>query len=202
MYACLGVTCHLHFWQNDQGLLHATAVTWGGGGGWTPNQSQHTKLTLEKKILPQLLPRFKLATFQLRIRRSNQQAVPAPEKHLHQCGRREGCGRGFGSYPILWCTSVRLLLPTTSGVTVTLPLPLSTAAFCFFCSSSRAFFAASNSSRSSIFSSILVGVLLNILDLEQQPCWGSFNEASWNWCHEVMPKHTVTAWGRKRTVTA
>ena len=26
MYACLAVTCHLHFWQNDQGLLHATAV--------------------------------------------------------------------------------------------------------------------------------------------------------------------------------
>ena len=23
---CLGVACHLHFWQNDWGLLHATAV--------------------------------------------------------------------------------------------------------------------------------------------------------------------------------
>ena len=29
MYACLGVTCHLHFWQNDRGLLRATAVTLG-----------------------------------------------------------------------------------------------------------------------------------------------------------------------------
>ena len=29
MHACLAVTCHLHFWQNDQGLLHATAVTRG-----------------------------------------------------------------------------------------------------------------------------------------------------------------------------
>ena len=29
VYACLGVSCHLHFWQNDQGLLRATAVTWG-----------------------------------------------------------------------------------------------------------------------------------------------------------------------------
>ena len=28
MYVCLGVTCHLHFWQNDQDLLRATAVTW------------------------------------------------------------------------------------------------------------------------------------------------------------------------------
>ena len=27
MYACLSVTCHLLFWQNDQGLLPATAVT-------------------------------------------------------------------------------------------------------------------------------------------------------------------------------
>ena len=27
MYACLAVTCHLHIWQNDQGLLHGTAVT-------------------------------------------------------------------------------------------------------------------------------------------------------------------------------
>ena len=26
VYACLSVTTHLHFWQNDQGLLRATAV--------------------------------------------------------------------------------------------------------------------------------------------------------------------------------
>ena len=38
----LGVTCHLHFWQNDQGLLSATVVE------QTPNKSQHKKLTLEK----------------------------------------------------------------------------------------------------------------------------------------------------------
>ena len=37
---CLGVTCRLHFWQNDRGLLHATAVT--RGVEWTP-----TKLALE-----------------------------------------------------------------------------------------------------------------------------------------------------------
>ena len=28
VYACLAVTCHLHFWQNDRGLLRATAVLW------------------------------------------------------------------------------------------------------------------------------------------------------------------------------
>ena len=27
VHACLAVTCHLHFWQNDQDLLHATVVT-------------------------------------------------------------------------------------------------------------------------------------------------------------------------------
>ena len=31
MHACLVVICHLHFWQNDQDLLHATVVTRGGG---------------------------------------------------------------------------------------------------------------------------------------------------------------------------
>ena len=32
VYACLAVTCHLRFWQNDRGLLHATAVTLGWNG--------------------------------------------------------------------------------------------------------------------------------------------------------------------------
>ena len=35
------------------------------GVEWTPTRSQHTKLTLEKKILPLLLLGFELATFQL-----------------------------------------------------------------------------------------------------------------------------------------
>ena len=43
----------------------------------TPNKSQHTKLTLEKKILPSLLLGFGLPTFRPRVRRSNQQAIPA-----------------------------------------------------------------------------------------------------------------------------
>ena len=32
MYACLRVTCHLHFRQNDRGFLRATAVTRGWNG--------------------------------------------------------------------------------------------------------------------------------------------------------------------------
>ena len=50
VYACLAVTCHLHFWQNDRDLLRATAVTRGWNG--YRNKSQHRKSTLEKKILP------------------------------------------------------------------------------------------------------------------------------------------------------
>ena len=41
MYACLAVTCHLHFWQNDRDLLRATAVTQGCNG--YRSKSQHRK---------------------------------------------------------------------------------------------------------------------------------------------------------------
>ena len=40
VYACLGVTCHLRFWQNDGGLIRATAVT-GGGGTDSTQESSH-----------------------------------------------------------------------------------------------------------------------------------------------------------------
>ena len=63
VHACLVVTCHLHFWQNERDLLRATAVY--------RNKNQHRKLTPEKKILPPLLPVLEPATFQSRIRRSN-----------------------------------------------------------------------------------------------------------------------------------
>ena len=76
VYACLAVTCHLHFWQHDWDLLRATAVT----QGWNRyrNKSQHRKLTLERKILPPLLQGFEPATFQSRVRCSNHWAIPAP----------------------------------------------------------------------------------------------------------------------------
>ena len=76
VYACLTVTCHLHFWQNDRGLLRAAAVTRGWNG--YRNNSQHRKLTLEKKILPPLLQGFEPATFRSRVRRSNHWVIPAP----------------------------------------------------------------------------------------------------------------------------
>ena len=63
VYACLAVTCHLHFWQNDRDLLCATVVTrrWNG----YRNKSQHRKSTLEKKL----------------SRRSSRDSNPRPFNH-------------------------------------------------------------------------------------------------------------------------
>ena len=46
MYACLAVTCQLHFWQDDRGLLHATVVT----RGWNGYRIRVNTQTLEEKI--------------------------------------------------------------------------------------------------------------------------------------------------------
>ena len=50
VYACLAVTCHLHFCQIDRDLLRAAAVTRGRNG--YRNKIQHRKLTLEKRNSP------------------------------------------------------------------------------------------------------------------------------------------------------
>ena len=76
VYACLAVTCHLHFWQNDRDFLRATVVTRGWNG--YRNKSKHRKSTLEKKILPPFQQGFEPATFQSRVRCSNHWAIPAP----------------------------------------------------------------------------------------------------------------------------
>ena len=73
VHACLAVTCHLHFRQNDRDLLRATVVTRGRNG--YRNNSQHRKLTLEKKILPALLQRFEPATFQSGVGRHESGAL-------------------------------------------------------------------------------------------------------------------------------
>ena len=115
VYACLAVTCHLHFWRNDRGLLHATAVTPGWNG--YRNKSQHKKFTPEKKILPPLLQGFEPATFRSRVRRSNHWAIPAP---VHTSGMFltylpwgiEYCETGFrlnGGSPVNKTTPVPVL---------------------------------------------------------------------------------------------
>ena len=75
VYACLAVTCPLHFWQSDLDFLRATAVTRGWNG--YRNKSQHRKSTLEKKILPPLQQGFEPATFRPWVRRSNHWTIPA-----------------------------------------------------------------------------------------------------------------------------
>ena len=98
VYACLAVTCHLHFWQNDRDFLRATVVTRGWNG--YRNKSQHRKSTLEKKILPPFQQGFEPATFQSRVRCSNHWAIPAPinvhrsHKGLLGTGRRRYGGGG------------------------------------------------------------------------------------------------------------
>jgi len=49
MHACLAVTCHLHFWQNDRDRFRATALTRERNG--YRNKSQLRKMTLEKNIM-------------------------------------------------------------------------------------------------------------------------------------------------------
>ena len=50
VYACLAVTCHLRFWQNDRDLLRATVVTRGWNG--YRNKSQHRKSTRGEENSP------------------------------------------------------------------------------------------------------------------------------------------------------
>ena len=61
MHACLAITCHLHFWQNDRDLIRATAVTRGWNG--YRNKESTQKPTMEKKVLPPLLSGFEPEIF-------------------------------------------------------------------------------------------------------------------------------------------
>ena len=89
MYACLAVTCHLHFWQNDWDPLRATAVTRGRNGYW--NKSPHRKLNREKKILPSLLQGFEPVTFRSQVHCSNHWAIPAHHHFMCMCVWRWVC---------------------------------------------------------------------------------------------------------------
>ena len=103
VYACLAVTWHLHFWQNDRDFLRATVVTRGWNG--YRNKSQHRKSTLEKKILPPFQQGFEPATFQSRVRRSNHWAIPAPP----------GCS--YYLFPFIEALVAALFLTTVRFVT-------------------------------------------------------------------------------------
>ena len=71
----------------------------------TPNKSQHTKLTLEKKILWLLLPGFELATFLSWVRHSNQQTIPAPHCRVSWTGKFDEIWCQYLS----WCRKYHML---------------------------------------------------------------------------------------------
>ena len=118
VYACLALTCHLHFWQNDRDLLRATAVTQGWNG--YQNKSWHIKLTLEKKILPLLLQGFNPVTFQSWVWRSNHWAIllpmgrktsrwPKTPPKLLSCGASHNFAWAAGYHSSIVCSALLLL---------------------------------------------------------------------------------------------
>ena len=83
---CLSVPCRLRFWQNDRHLLCATAERqeWKGHR----NNSQHRKLTLQKKILPPLLPGLEPATFRSRVGGAVPMSYPRKESMFFSSQRQ------------------------------------------------------------------------------------------------------------------
>ena len=102
LYACLGVTCHLHFLAELPGSF--TCHCGNTGVERAPNKSQHTKLTLEKKILPPPLPGFELTTFRSRVRLSYQPATPA----LIRCPLHPRVTAVARKRPRLFCQKVQV----------------------------------------------------------------------------------------------
>ena len=79
-------TCPRTFSHSHLSLLSHCGKT---GVEWTPNASQHTKLTPEKKILPPLLLGFELRTFRSQVLRSSNEL--SSESRIKD---REHCVRG------------------------------------------------------------------------------------------------------------
>ena len=65
---------------------------------WTLNRSQHRKLTLEKKILPPLLLRFKLTTFLSQVQHSTNKLSPL---HGRDAGKCKPLWPPHGQYALL-----------------------------------------------------------------------------------------------------
>ena len=86
MHVCLAVTCHLHFWQNVRFFkvfFFFTCYCGNIGVERIPNKIQHRKLTMEKKILPSLLPGLEPEIFQSRVRRFATEPSPLPDWNCH-----------------------------------------------------------------------------------------------------------------------
>ena len=115
VYACLAVTCHLHFWQNDWDLLHATAVTWGWNG--YRNKSQHRKSTLEKKILPPLLQGFEPTNHEsgaLTTKLTPPPPHPPPMMDSHMLSSGDLSPQSATSTPPLWILIIHAIKETVT----------------------------------------------------------------------------------------
>ena len=108
VHVCPAVTSHLHFRQNDRGLLHATVVTRGWNG--YQNKSQHRKLTLEKKILLLIQQGFKPTTFWSRVWHSNHWAIQQADTRRPKTQSGE------------FTNQTTCILSTTFGSTSSLPV--------------------------------------------------------------------------------
>ena len=78
--ACLGITYHLHFWQNDLGLLRATAAT-RGWNGYRIRVSAQSSLWRRKFSRRSYRDSYSQASEHDRVRRSYQQASPYPHQN-------------------------------------------------------------------------------------------------------------------------
>ena len=112
VHACLAVTCHLHFWQNNRDLLRDTAVT----RGWKRyhNKSQHRKLWLFFQHCDRLVrvtegstPSYKPHLLPVRL-----PMVPLCGAVL--TGGTEGSTQDF--HPQKDCTDCRNAVPKVSGL--------------------------------------------------------------------------------------
>ena len=83
----------------------------------TPNKSQHTKLSLEKKILLQLQPSSKLATFWSWVWRSTNWAIPITYclSHTHWHHIKNPLPPRIYMFLIIWTTLMVIYQPTQSA---------------------------------------------------------------------------------------
>ena len=105
VYVCFG--CNLPLALLAEWLGSFMCHCGNTGVARTSNMSQHTKLTLEKKILLLFLLLFTLTTFWLRIPCSYQQAIPAPHRKNNNMDKPS-------NWTVCWYISGKLKISSSS----------------------------------------------------------------------------------------
>ena len=127
VYVCLGVTCNLHFWQNDRGLLHAPVVTWGWNGHLIRVSTQINSGEKNSPTAP-----VKIRTHNLLITSPAlyQQAILTPRFHVQStiyhlkqfCGKCENLPQNNGKCYTLTAVGLRFCYQC-KGPTGPVPVP-------------------------------------------------------------------------------